>query len=78
MLSVVDLKEKRGKMPPTPPVPPGSICGSFWLSFGCHFEPKGEVEGPLDVHLDVSMSHVAPSAPQIDFRIILDLSWRQV
>ena len=77
MLSVVDLKEKRGKMPPTPPVPPDRFVDHFG-SLLDDILPKGEVEGPLDVHLDVSMSHVAPSAPQIDFRIMLALIWRPV
>ena len=37
-------KGKRGKMPPHQ-CPPGSICGVFGLSFGCHFAPKGGAEG---------------------------------
>ena len=32
---------KRENAARCPPInAPRSICGSFWLSFGCHFEPK--------------------------------------
>ena len=71
MLSVGVQKEKRGKMPPHQC--PRNDFWTFWLSFGCHFEPQGGERGPW-TSIWASLCPVSPpSGPQIDFWIILTL-----